>query len=193
MNKDLEFKELWNVSTPTIPNEEEIIKKVQALKRKIQLHAGMGIMSLLLTIGVIVWVLVSFNFEIWTTKTGIILVVTALTLGILNAMRTLMTPSNTSLQSNKDYLEQLIIIKDQQHFTHTILMRVYFAFLTVGMLLYMYEFALKMPGIFGWIAYGLTISWMAFAWFYWGPKIIKKQRAAMDETIGKLREVINYE
>lgn len=190
MNKDLEFKNLWNTPMPVVPSEQEIIEKAKNLKHRIQLRAGLGIFSLLITMGVIFWVAMNYDFQIWSTMTGIFLVMSALILSILNSIRTLFTPKiDPSLSSNRGYLEQLIVMKDQQHFTQTILMSTYFALLSGGLMLYMYEPASNMPGFYGWIAYGVTFLWIGFNWFYLRPRIIKKQRAKMDETIENLRSV----
>lgn len=190
MKSNTLLNDLWNTQEAIIPDEKIIIKKAENLKRKIRLHASWGILSLVLTIGVITWVWFSFNFTLWSTKTGISLVLLALLLGIANSLRTIFSSSGKrKISSAKEHLEQMLMVKDQQRFTQTALMSAYFFFLSLGLLLYMYEPAAKIPNNFGIIAYVLTISWIAFNWFYWRPKIIKKQRAKMDETIAKLREL----
>lgn len=190
MKDSIELKELWNASSTAQASEEAIINKAVVLKNNIRKRASLGILSLVLTMGIIIWVLVSFDFFMWSTKVGIALVISALVLGILNSLKTILTPSTgDDTKSNKDYLEQLLVVKDQQHFTQTILMSTYFALLSVGLILYMYEPASKMPIPFAVIAYGLTIAWIVFNWFYWRPRIIKKQSAQMEDTIAKLREM----
>lgn len=190
MKSNTQLNELWNAQETIIPDEKIIIEKATQLKRKIKLHASLGILSLILTIGIISWVWLSVDFTMLSTKIGISCVVLAIILSVLNAMRTLLSPShNQEVSSTKDHLEQMLIVQDQQRFTQTAVMSAYFFLLSLGLLLYMYEPASKMPDNFGIIAYVITIAWIAFNWFYWRPKIIKKQGAKMDETIAKLREL----
>jgi hypothetical protein len=65
----------------------------------------------------------------------------------------------------------------------------YFIFLSIGIFLYMIEYAGRGSLLFKIVAYGITFAWMAFNWLYVRVKTAKKQQDAVNEIIGKLEEV----
>jgi hypothetical protein len=53
-------------------------------------------------------------------------------------------------------------------------MALYFILLGLGLVLYMFEYVLRMTLLDGLLTYGITGLWIAFNWFYLKPKNNKK-------------------
>jgi hypothetical protein len=68
-------------------------------------------------------------------------------------------------------------------------MSFYFIALTIGICLYMYEYASRMTFLGASLAYGLTLLWMAINWFFILPKQIKKQQFKINSLIEKFEEI----
>jgi hypothetical protein len=87
-----------------------------------------------------------------------------------------------------DYLLQLKNMRQIEMFMQTTMMNIYFVLLTLGILLYMYEYVAKTFLSIS-IAYGITIAWFAFNWFYTRPKTIKKLQDKTNLLITKFEEL----
>jgi uncharacterized membrane protein YciS (DUF1049 family) len=53
----------------------------------------------------------------------------------------------------------------------------------------MYEYASRMTFLNLCLAYGITLSWIAFNWFYLRPRKIKKQQSKINSLIEKFEEI----
>lgn len=94
-------------------------------------------------------------------------------------------------QTNQEYLQKLILIKKKQQFLQTKMISFYFIALTTAICLYMYEYAVRMSLLGMSLTYGITLSWIAFNWFYLRPKKIKKQQSKLDSLIEKFEDINN--
>ena len=72
---------------------------------------------------------------------------------------------------------------------HTTMMNIYFALLSAGLALYMFEYTRRMSLVAGVVAYGVTAAWILVNWFYFRPKQIKKQQAELDKVIAKMESI----
>ena len=99
--------------------------------------------------------------------------------------------NHSNSQSNSDYLKNLLAIKAKQKFMETTMLNLYFILLSLGIGLYMYEYASRMKPIWGIVTYAITFIWILFNWFYLRPKQINKQRAKLDAIISKFEMVNN--
>jgi hypothetical protein len=62
-------------------------------------------------------------------------------------------------------------------------MLLYFILLGLGLVLYMIEYALRMSLTGAVLTYGITCLWIAINWFYFRPRIIRKQQQNLNDTI----------
>ena len=150
----------------------------------------LGVVSLVAALSVIVWVLFGYDAKIITTRIGTIMVIIATIGGIvlnsqmLNYLWRPLEPDN----DNRAYLERMKELRKKQHFMHTRGSQIYFAVLTSGLVLYMYEFTHR-DIVFMLIAYGMTLAWIAFAWFYLRPRTIRRDREKLDSIIARLERI----
>lgn len=192
MNNNIDLKNLWIRQETTMPNEKEIFAKANKIKNEIRKESILLVLALLLTITIILLVWFNANLQMLTSKIGTTLIIVAIVLAILNATKFLISPINKHITAdNKMYLAQFLKLKQQQHFTQTILMNVYFILLSIGLALYMYEPTLRMSTTSMALAYGITFAWIAFNWLYLRPKTAKKQQAKLNAIIEKLQNLNN--
>jgi hypothetical protein len=190
MSSDIDFKKLWQEQPAEIPSADAIYKKADQLKRSTRNKFIRGIIMLVCTMSFIIYVGISWDMKMVTTKVGIVIVLVAIALGIVAFSRVLyvVTEKNTD-QSNSQYLEHLMKLKKEQERLHTIILSVYFALLAMGMFFYMLEPASVMNFTGKIIAYGLTGGWFVFSWFYLRRVSIKKQRSKLNEAIENLEKL----
>lgn len=188
---EINFKELWKgQSAKPAVNAKEIAVKAKNLQRKTMLKIILGNALLLATMVLIIGVVVYYEPKMQTTKIGALLIVVALVMQIIASSKLipLLNKSNAG-QSHSEYLQQLLVLKNKQFFLETTIMSLYFLLLGVGLALYMVEYAMRLSTAAMLIYCGLTALWMGFAWFYLRPRIIRKQRAKLDEVIAQLENL----
>jgi len=189
---EINFKEIWQNQRPEPSDASAIIAKARQLKRKTILRIILGNVLLVATMVLIIAVVLYYEPKMLTTKIGTLLVVIALVMQIIASSKIipLLAKSNAG-QSNSEYLQQLLLLKKKQSFLETTIMSLYFIFLSIGLGLYMIEYAIKLSTGGMALYYGLTALWIAFAWFYLRPKTIRKQRQKLNEVISQLENVEN--
>jgi amino acid transporter len=191
MSSEIDFKKLWQEqASPEVPSEQEIYKKADQLKKATRNKFITGIIMLLTTMTFILYVWISWDMQMMTTKIGIALVILAILLGVAAFSKIIyvITEKDTD-QSNSQYLERLMKLKKEQERLHTTILSIYFALLSTGIFLYMIEPASYMSFAGKLIAYGLTGGWIVFSWFYVRRRTIKKQTAKLNEAIENLEKL----
>jgi len=196
MSTEIDFKSLWNKQpVDASPDIKEITAKAEKLRRYTARKLIIMNLILLGTVVFIIAINLNIHKEWLTTKIGIILMVTGMLLYLVvyNRMIPLLFKNNPD-NSSQEYLNQLIAIKRKHAFLDTIMINIYFTFLSSGMLLYMVQFALRMKTIGGIAYYGIAyyvviVLWMAFAWFYLKPRDARKRQKKFGDMITRLEEV----
>jgi hypothetical protein len=190
MSSNIDFKALWNKEQSGVPDVKEIFAKAEKLNRKTRNNIWRSNIILSLTAIFIIWIWWYYQPEMITTKIGIVMIVLAIAslVTINQRISPLLAKADVEMDSQQ-YLEQMIAIKQKQEFVNRTVYSVYYLVLSVGIGLYMIEYAGRGSLTFKLSAYGLTYAWTAFAWFYIRPKSIQKQRKAINEVIEKLEEV----
>lgn len=185
-----DFKKLWAKQTASPPDIKDLLSKMHQLKKA---RFGKLLLSNFLLIATSVFILYiwyAYQPQLVTTKLGIILVIMAMVVFLLayNQQIPFLNKLDAE-QSNENYLKNLLALKTKEHFLQTTMMNLYFAMLSTGICLYMYEYALMMTMFWGIFAYVITVIWIGFNWFYIRPKTIQKQEAKLDEIIRKFESV----
>jgi len=188
----MDFKALWNKQpVDATPDIKDLVAKAKKVKR----HAArkLIIMNLLLlgTVTFISYVNFYIDNEWHSTKIGIALMIIGMLsyLVVYNRMIPLLFKTDPN-DSSHDYLNQLITIKRKHAFLDTVMINVYFAFLSTGLALYMIQFVTRMTTIGGTTFYVLIGVWIAFAWFYLKPREARRRQKRIGDMIARL-EVVN--
>jgi hypothetical protein len=185
------FKDLWQAQNTTANiDSKEIVFKAKELQKKTRVKLLLGNLLLFVTMLFIIGIILYFKPQMLTTKIGTILVITAIIMQIAVSTKliTLIKESDTQT-SNANYLKQLLVIKKKQAVMQSTVMAAYFILLGTGIALYMLEYVLRMSFTRGLLVYGITGIWIAINWFYFRPKIVKKQQHKLNEAIANLESI----
>lgn len=186
-----ELKNVWQNTNSDLPSAEVILMENERSRKKMIRKSIFGIITLGLTFCFITYIGFHYDFELLTTKAGIIITLISICLGIFfnTSLVKLLIKKLDALVDNQNYLNQLKEIRTKQRQIQTTGISVYFLLLTLGIMLYMYEFA-KRDLTFGVIAYSLTLAWIAFNWFYLRKRMIKKQQAEINKQIDNIEKLM---
>ena len=192
MENNIDIKDIWKQQEIPKINLNDIIDKANKYNRNEKTKTYFANIILALTSIFIIWVGVFFKPELISTKLGILLCISAMITYLYNINKNLKYYNAINIQTNiDDFLKDLVELKKQQHFIQTKLLNVYFLLLSLGLCLYLIEYTLKMPLIFGVASYSLTIGWIAFNWFYIRKKQIQKSNDKLNGLIEKVESIIN--
>nr|WP_315221353.1 hypothetical protein [uncultured Flavobacterium sp.] len=190
MDNNIDFKDLWKKQKVNQPNIEELLLKIKQFKKAGLKSFWITNVLLIATSVFIGLVWYYYQPQFISTKIGIVVAILSMII-YLSVYSKLLSSFKTidSDKSNQEYLLKLIEIKKKQHFLQSTMMNLYFIMLTIGIGLYMYEYAVRMTAFWAIFTYGITLLWFAFNWFYIRPKQIKKQEQKIDGLIAKFEAV----
>ncbi|MEN2490064.1 hypothetical protein AAYQ05_19835 [Flavobacterium sp. B11] len=189
-DNNIDFKDLWKKQSVSQPDMTDLLARINKFKKTSLRCLWLTNILLLATSAFIAFIWFYYQPQFISTKIGIVLTILAMLIYLLVYNKLLGDYKNIEAnQTNQEYLQNLILIKKKQNFMQTKLMTLYFVLLTVGICLYMYEYASKMTPSMAILIYGITLFWMLFNWFYIHPKQTKKQQEKINSLIEKFEEV----
>ena len=186
----IDLKQLWQQHHADAPNVNEIITTASGFNRKCRRRILAGNLLLSATMMFIIWVIWYFDPQLWTTKIGALVVLSAILLAIFQSfhMFALARPFAPTLDVVQA-IDRMRRFRQKQHFVQTTVMSAYFLLLGSGLVLYSMEYAMKMNATLAVIFYSATALWIGFNWFYIRVKTIKKQRANVDSVLASLESI----
>jgi hypothetical protein len=192
METNIDLKKIWNKQKIETPKVEVLYATVNKLKTRSFLKLIVVNIILLLTITFISFIWYYYQPELVTTKIGIVLTILSMVIFLLpfNKQFSLLTKNKTEPNS-KEYLQQLIKLKEKQTFQQTTMLSIYFIILSLGIGLYLFEYVSRMTITWGIITYAITILWFAINWFYLRPKTITKQNAKLNKLLVEFEKLNN--
>ncbi len=186
MRSDTDLKELWNRQEATIPETKDFFEHAKKFRRQTLMKLVLMNVLLIATSVFIIFVWYYSQPFMIITKVGTVLVIAAMAIYLFVYNRLIPSLIKVGFEvSSKEYLEQLLKLKEKQRFLQTTMMNVYFILLTSGLCMYMYEFALRMSLLRAVLTYALSLAWFGFNWFYTRPRSIRKQQAKINELISR--------
>jgi hypothetical protein len=192
METNIDLKKIWNTQKTETPEVEVLYVKANKLKSKSFLKLIVVNVTLLLTITFIGFIWYYYQPEFVTTKIGIVLTILALIIFLLPFNKQFSLLSKNKTESNsKEFLQQLIKLKESQVSQQTTMLNIYFIMLSLGIGLYLFEYVSKMTMTWGIFTYAITILWFAINWFYIRPKAIMKQNAKLNKLIAEFEKLNN--
>lgn len=184
---NINFQDIWNKKNADIPNIQQI-RSITENYRKKQFFYTLCQISCLAATGLgIIFIWNVIDFQMFTTRLGIILILLALVLYIylysqnINVIRKI-DPAT----SNQEYLSALKKLQKQRIYMQTKGISIYYILLTAGFVFYFYEFAIRMSTMGAFLAYGVTFFWLAITWFFIRPKQVRKQNEKISKVIDSL-------
>ncbi|RZL36913.1 MAG: hypothetical protein EOP00_29050 [Pedobacter sp.] len=190
--ENFNFNELWLAQKTEQPSAKDFLLKINAYKRKNRNKIILLNLILVLTSLFIVFIWYYFQPELITTKIGMVVVILSMVIFIISQNKSFALFKKTDeTENNQHYLKTLLKIKAHQQFMQTTMMNLYFVLLSLGIALYLFEYASKMSLTAGLLTYGITCLWILFNWFYLRPKQIKKEQNKLNEIIAKVENIQN--
>jgi hypothetical protein len=188
-----DLKGLWQKGNEkNLPASKDILSAITKSRKKMLRRNTLAILSLGLTFAFITWIGTHYDFRLVTTKIGIVLTLISIVMGVFfnTKLANLLKKQNDPTLSNHAFLQQLIEYRNVQRIFQTKGISLYFFLLTIGIMLYMFEFAVR-DLTFGIIVYCITLGWIAFNWFYLRKKAIRKYEIEINEQINNIEKLIN--
>lgn len=193
METNIDFKKIWNKQKIETPKVEVLYAKANKLKKRSFLKLILVNIIVLLTSAFIGFIWYYYQPELVTTKIGIVLTILAMIIFIFPYNKQFSLLSKTKTEPNsKEYLQQLIKLKEKQTFQQTTMLSVYFIILSLGIGLYIFEYVSRMSITWIITSYAITLLWIAINWFYLRPKTIRKQNAKINTLLVEF-EKLNHQ
>lgn len=150
------FHEIWNKKNTDIPNIKEIKGKASSYRKKQIWATIFQLFSLCISTGMIIWVWFRFPYLNILTKSGMILIFMALLMYIFQNFQkiNIISKINPSV-NNQEYLNILKTLQKKNFYMQTKGITIYYITLSLGMALYLFEFAMRMSLMGGMLTYGL--------------------------------------
>jgi len=190
MSNNIDLKKIWNMQESEIPKTKDLFKKANQFKSNNLYKLLAANIAAVVTSIAIGFIWYYYQPELLTTKIGIVLVIVAMILFIIAYNDTIPLLLKNNLENNsKQYLQQLLLLKRKQLFLQKTILNSYFILLLLGISLYMIEYTSKMTIVWGVFSYGITLLWIAINWFFFRPRVIKKQQSKINTLISKFRKV----
>lgn len=186
----MDFNNIWKAQAVPGPDLQALYNKIKSYKRRRLRRLVFTNVCLILTSVFIIFIGFSVDPERLTTWAGIVLTVLAMVLVLVVYNR--MIPLYRSLDERSDnqhYMEKLLAIKRREAFLHHQMMNLYFILLSLGISLYMYEYASRMELKWGLVTYGVTFLWLGFNWWVIRPRQVRKEQEKINVIIDRLQEV----
>lgn len=191
-NSNIDFTAIWQQQKVVEPNIDELQDKLNRFKKNNLKKLIFSNILLITTIVFVIFIWYKYQPQYLTTKIGIVLVILAMAIFLLVYNKQFSSFNKIDdTQTISNYLKSLTELKTKQKYIQTTMLSMYFIMLSLGIGLYMYEYTLMMTIFWAIFAYGITLTWIGFNWFYIRPKTIKRQQAKLDELISKFEAVNN--
>ncbi|MCW3102261.1 MAG: hypothetical protein JWO09_701 [Bacteroidetes bacterium] len=189
-----ELKNMWQQagSGNELPDAAAVLAKVEAVRKKMIRKNILLVIMLAFTFAFITWIGFHYDFELQSTRIGIVITLVAIVTGMLfsTKLARLLLKQNDPTLSNSEYLQQMIAFRNSLRLIQTKGITFYFILLTTGLILYMYEFASRNL-TFGISVYSITLGWIAFNWFYLRKRAALKQEKEISAQIAALEGLNN--
>ncbi len=184
-----DIKALWAQAAPHAADASIVIRAARKYRAKIILRTSAGILALAGALVVVSLVAFHYQFRLVTTRIGIALVILAIVSGMLmNSQLVWLLLKPNSTVDNKTFLKTIKELQQKEQYVQTKFLSLYFAVLSIGMMLYLFEFTYG-GLLFSVIIYSATMGWILLAWLYLRPRSIRKQRERTQKIIDQLEGI----
>ena len=187
---NINFNELWSAQKAEQPPTKDLILKMDNFKKSNRKKIFFINVVFFLTTIFILFIWYYYIPQLITTKIGIVLSILAMAVFVISSNQSLRFYKKTNeAESSREYLKNLLAIKEKQQFLQTSMLNLYFVLLSAGIAFYLYEYTSSMTTFWAVFSYGITGLWVSFNWFYLRPRQIKKQKAKLNEIINKFENI----
>lgn len=186
---DINIKSLWKGQRTPDVDLSAMRKKIKyfKLRRMGESYAIIILMILAIAFGLIVWIY--WTPMLTVTKIGLILLTIGLILPILSHAKQIRLYYGLKIDSsNVDYVNHLLKIKRQEYRQQHLILNLYFLFLSLGFVLYSYEYTFCHSFYRGIIVYSILLLWIAINWFVLRKFIIRKRNRKFSDFMNMVEK-----
>lgn len=192
MENKLDLKKIWKQQYIETSEIKELHKKAVEFKRKYLFKLIIINMLMLVTSILIFLIWHYYKPELLSTKIGIVLIILAMATYTISYNKVIpLLLKNDAKKTSKEFIKEYINLKKKQKFQQKTMLSFYFLFLSLGILMYLFEPTIRMTFFSKIAIYGFTLIWIAINWFYFRPKVIQKQNKKINKLLVKLKEIEN--
>lgn len=194
MKHEIDLKKLWTAQAAPEPDRGDLLLRIKKIRSRGLRNILWTNICLIAASAFIVAVWVIYQPEFLSTKLGIIVVILTMIIFLFFQNKSLRFYRDAdSAQTNSGYLDAMLKLKIRQRFVQHRVLSAYFALLSVGLWLYLYEYTSRMTPLWAIATYGITTLWIAFNWFYIRPRKIRKSEAQIDGIINGLQDIMKQQ
>jgi len=190
-NNELDLSRIWKKQPSVSPDYNDLLNRIRGYKKGNMRKKIISNISLVATILIILSIWFLYDASTVYPKLGMSLIILAISISLIKFNQFYRTFNNLDKGlNNNEYLKTLLEIERKQKSIQVNFMNIYFILLSIGLLVYMYEFSLRMNNTTAIAAYGLTFGWITFVWIYLKPKMAKKQNAKLEKLVNSIQNII---
>ena len=188
---EINLREIWlSQKIDAVQDAAELISKAKKMQSNMRIKIIPLNILLFTTICFIMAIVWYYQPKLITTKIGTLIVVIGIVMQIIASSKLIPLLKQTDSKTiASEYLRELIALKKKQAFLHTRIMTLYFVCLSVGIGLYMIEYAMMMTPLGAALSYGITALWIGFNWFYIRKRTIRKQQQKLNAIIEAFQKI----
>ncbi len=184
-----DIKQIWlTAKVDNLPKASKVVKAMKRFRIKHILKSGSLIIVAILLGVIMVWVMFDYQSKLLVTRIGEILIILPIYIILYINSSSLIRLPNWKNCSNEQFI---LFLKNEQIKLisfHKRAQLVGFALVSIGLLLYLFEFA-RQQIILMVAIYLLALIWLAICWFFIRPIMTKRKIMKLNETIEKLENL----
>jgi hypothetical protein len=186
-----DIREIWaTAKTSELPNLNEVLKTIKGHQVKHKLKSIAVIIATLFLVMVMIWVVFFYKSSMLTTRIGEGCFFIAMFILIGANVTSLRRAAKVKNCTNEEYVRYL---KTEQIQLATFIKKtqaIGFAIVSIGLLLYVFEFVYK-NNFSILLSYLIVTLYILLAWFVIRPIATRKKTKRLNETIEKLEKLAN--
>jgi hypothetical protein len=190
MKNTNDLKEIWkqNEST-TVPPIQEVTTRAKGTIRKIRNKLFFSGFIAAAVLGYLIYTQTKMQNEMLTTKIGVTIMALGIVLYLIvsNSILNMFLKNEFSADS-RTFLDKMIVLKGKLEMLYKTITTIYFVALTAGLFLALIEQTMSETVLHKVLTYGLSVVWIAFAWFVLRPREMKKLYRLTD-SINSLQNI----
>lgn len=178
--------DIWKEQkTAPLADHKQIIEQYKRGRRKLTSKLFAEILVMMLALAGIAYILLSTDFDLWTSYLGIVLIALCCLYFIIMQLVNInnISNSNTLFDQPKDHIKFLKRFRKSRHTQHSRNYRIYVLLVGLGTTLFTIEYFLKLPTTFMVIAVAIIAIWFSVYYFYFLKLYIKKEDEKLDQMI----------
>ena len=140
MKNNIDINEIWKNQQIIELNLLEFIKSANGIKSRNLKNIIFVNIIVLSTSIFIIFIWICFQPKLVTTKIGIVTTIIAMLIYAIAVNKTISINKEKFNVDNKQYLKQLINLKNKQRFLQNTMLKVYFILFSVGLCLYLIKY-----------------------------------------------------